>query len=312
MKPIAHIDPDEIGFVGEPEGTAGADRRRIPPSLLLLALGAAALALPTMIDVSRLTWSTDAGAHGPIVLLTGIWLLHRAWPSARPLAAPPPAWRAVLVFSCSCLLFMLARLTQIIELEGYLMYATMVATGYALIGGRALARLIFPIVYVGFVFPPPETVIYGLTMPMKIAISEAAVWLLRLFGLPIGGTGVSIQIGQYELLVAAACSGLNSIVSLSALTTFYIYVRHFTRLKYAATLLIFVVPVAILANFIRVLILILLTYYAGEAVAQGFAHDIAGITMFALALGLIFLFDTLLARIWPQDPEPLPASEARA
>ena len=44
------------------------------------------------------------------------------------------------------------------------------------------------------------------------------------------------------------------------------------------------------------IILILLTYYAGEAAAQGFLHDMAGITMFLLALGLIFLLDVVVTR----------------
>ena len=56
-------------------------------------------------------------------------------------------------------------------------------------------------------------------------------------------------------------------------------------------------PVAIAANFFRVLILILLTYHAGEATAQGFMHDVAGIFMFANALLLIFLLDMLLQKV---------------
>jgi exosortase len=176
------------------------------------------------------------------------------------------------------------------------MYGAALACVYALTGGTVMRLLAFPLIYLAFIFPLPETVIYAITMPLKIAISESAITLLKAFGYPIGGTGVTIQIGQYQLLVAAACSGLNSIVSLSALTTFYIYVRHADNLRYAAILLLAVVPVAIAANFFRVLILILLTYHAGEATAQGFMHDLAGIFMFANALLLIFLLDMLLQR----------------
>ena len=272
-------------------------RGRFGSADLLLLGGFVALIVPTLIFVARETWSGEQGAHGPIVLMTGIWLLWTKWPSVRDSVSPPPAWKAGLLFVPLLVLFVFARITQIVEVEGYVMYATALAGVYALVGSSVLWKLAFPLCYLAFVFPPPETLIYTLTMPLKIAISEASIAFLKLFDYPIGGTGVTIQIGQYQLLVAAACSGLNSIVSLSALTIFYIYIRHSENLRYTAVLLLAVVPVAIAANFIRVLILILLTYHAGEATAQGFMHDLAGITMFATALLLIYLIDLGLQRI---------------
>ena len=58
-----------------------------------------------------------------------------------------------------------------------------------------------------------------------------------------------------------------------------------------------VIPIAIFANLMRVLILILLTFYAGEAVAQGFLHNFAGMTTFAIALVSIYVFDQLCQKI---------------
>jgi exosortase/archaeosortase family protein len=49
---------------------------------------------------------------------------------------------------------------------------------------------------------------------------------------------------------------------------------------------------------LRVIILILLTYHAGEAAAQGFLHDFAGIFMFAIALAVMFGLDELIRPIW--------------
>lgn len=277
---------------------------------LVFALGFLAVMLPTLTFVARETWVREEGAHGPIVLMTGLWLLWRKWPSVRPLAAMPPGWRVGALLTPLLLLFMLARITHIVEIEGYVMYAALLVAIYGLIGGRAIAKLTFPLIYLAFMFPPPETVIYALTMPMKVAISESAIALLKQFGYPIGGTGVTIQIGQYQLLVAAACSGLNSIVSLSALTVFYIYVRHSEHIRYAVVLLLFVIPVAVVANFIRVLILILLTYHAGEATAQSFVHDLAGLTMFALALMLIFLVDRGLSYFLERRQATPPVAQA--
>ena len=134
--------------------------------------------------------------------------------------------------------------------------------------------------------------------PYTTAPLEGGRWFLGQLNYPIGGQGVMIYIGQYELLVAAACSGLNSIISLSAISLFYIYVRHQADWRYAALLVLLIVPVALLANFIRVLILILLTYHSGEAVAQGFLHNFAGVFMFAVALIAIYLADEAIRPAW--------------
>lgn len=283
---------------------------------VVLVLGAIAIAIPTMVSVAQESWSTEQGAHGPLVLLTGIWLLVRAWKYAGPIA-PPAWWRPLALMVPILSVFVVARISQIVEIEGYVMYAVLLTAFYAIVGGAMMRRLAFPLFYMAFVFPPPDTVVYALTLPMKIVITKGAVALLALFGYPVGYSGVWIQIGQYQLLVAAACAGLNSIISLSVLATFYIYIRHAGDVARALALALFIVPVAMAANFVRVLILILLTYHAGEAAAQGFLHNFAGMTMFVAALLILFAIDSgvgpLVRRFMRSGPStPAVATEARS
>ena len=269
---------------------------------IILAAGILAVVAPTLVLIGKSTWSSDSGAHGPIILATGLWLLFHKWPDVRHLVRPPRATPAALAFLAAAPFYLLARITQIVELEGYSMYLLVLSGMYGIVGWPVMRALVFPLVYLFFAFPPPETLIYLLTLPIKVAITQSSITLLQLAGLPIGGTGVMIQIGQYQLLVAAACAGLNSIVSLSALTLFYIYIMRQGERRRQLVLLLFVVPVAIAVNFLRVIILILLTYYAGEAAAQSFLHDLAGVTMFVLALLLMVSVDAVLGRIVRQSP----------
>jgi exosortase len=264
----------------------------------MLAVGGLAIAIPTLAFVARESWSTEQGAHGPIVLMTGIWLLVRLWPDASRLAVRPPAWRVAVLLVVALAGYLLARIAQVVEVEGYFMYASVLVGLYGLIGAPAMRRLWFPLFYLAFMFPPPDTVVYAITLPMKMGVSEVAIAILHALGYPIAGQGVMIYIGQYELLVAAACSGLNSIISLSAISLFYIYIRHEAEWRYAAFLVLLIVPVALIANLVRVLILILLTYHAGDAAAQGFLHNFAGIVMFAVALLTIFGLDAVLKPLW--------------
>lgn len=274
---------------------------------LLLLAGLAAVVVPTMMFVARVSWSTESGAHGPIVLFTGFWLLWRLWPDARPFVAPPTTALVVAAFAVTLPLYLVSRIAQIVEIQGYLMYAVVLVTAYAMIGLPAMRRLWFPLFYLAFMFPLPDTLVAAMTGSLKIMISHAAVAMLYQFGYPIGSAGVSIQVGQFQLLVAAACSGLNSIVALTAISLFYVYMRHQANWRYALLLTILILPVAIFTNFVRVLILILLTYHAGDAAAQGFLHNFAGLTMFMVALLTIFALDSVIEPVWRRFNDEKPA-----
>lgn len=295
------------------------ERSEISPLKWILAnpvliAGMLAVFVPTILFVARDSWSTEQGAHGPIVMVTGLWLLVREWRLALPHISPPKAWLVALAFIPVLLLYYVSRVSAIVELEGYLMYSLLVIVLFSFIGLRALLALWFPLFYMIFMFPPPDTVVAVITNPLKIALSGWSVNFLYMLGYPIAQEGVTIQIGQYQLFVADACSGLNSLISLSAISLFYVYLRHRANFRYAMLLFVTVVPIAIFANFVRIVFLVLLTYYSGEAAAQGFLHDFAGMTTFMTALISIFLLDHLIGLVWPSlksseaAPAPLAAS----
>ena len=258
-----------------------------------LVAGVLVLVLPTMFGVASENWSTEQGAHGPIVMATGLWLFARRWREVAALARPGDTRIALLAFLLVASVFVTARIINVIEIEGFMMYAMLLVTAYWLIGFAPLRAMWFPIIYMLFVFPPPDSIVAMVTQPLKIAISQAAISLLYKLGYPIAGSGVTIVISQYQLLIAAACAGLNSLISLSAIGLFYVYIRHNANWRYALLLMLAIVPVAILANFIRVLALILITYYLGDEAAQGFLHSFSGITMFLFSVLGIFAADAL-------------------
>ena len=261
-------------------------------------LGLAIVSFSTWRFITTENWSTEQGAHGPLVLASGLWLLVRLLPETEGLRQRPPpllAFGAVGVMA----FFMLAfRAAAVIELEVYALYGLFLALLYAFIGARALAVLWFPLVYLVFAVPVPESLVAALTNPLKLWISETAVWLLFEVGYPIANSGVTIQIGPYQLLVAAACAGLISLITLTALTIFYAYLNHRADWQYMLTLAVAAIPIAIFSNLVRVLILILITFHVGEAAAQGFLHNFAGMTTFAIALVTMFVVDQVLMTAW--------------
>jgi exosortase len=264
----------------------------------LLAIGVAVLVLPTMVQVAKVSWSTDQGGHGPIVLATGIWLLWRELKAAKVPFRPGNLTTGLALMAPLIAIFVLARITGVLEIEAFAMYGALIVGAYLLVGGAVLRAIWFPLVYLAFTLPPPDTVVAAITQPIKIGISEWAVSLLYAIGYPVASSGVTIQIGQYQLLVAAACAGLNSIVTLGALCLFYVYLRHRSNFTAFLVVALAAIPVAMFSNFVRVIVLVLVTYHLGEAAAQGFLHDFAGLLMFAVALLTIFAIDQLATPLY--------------
>ena len=260
---------------------------------MFFAAAIVAFILPTMLDVATKSWSTEQGAHGPLVLVTGLWLIWRERGSVSETVKRGSTLLSFMLLLPTLVVFTLARVTGIIEIEAFVMYAALLIVAYAMIGGVALRHIWFTLIYLLFVFPPPDTLFAILTQPLKIAISQWSVHILQLLDYPVAGSGVSIQIGQYEMLVAAACAGLNSLLSLTALGLFYTYIRHHSNWRYMLVMVVAIVPIAIFANLVRVMMLLLITYHFGEAAGQGFFHDLAGMTMFLSALLAIFALDGL-------------------
>ena len=285
---MRHEVGSSLAQVVPPPGT-----RHVTLANIVLAIGVALIVLPTMIEVAKVSWTTEQGGHGPLVLVTGIWLLWRELTASRPATRPGKPLIGLAMLVPLIAVFIVARITGVLEIEAFAMYGALIVGAYLLWGTGLLRIVWFPLVYLAFTLPPPDSVVAAVTLPIKIRISEWAVSLLHALGYPVANSGVTIQIGQYQLLVAAACAGLNSIVTLGALCLLYVYLRHRSNFRAFLVVALAAIPVAIISNFVRVIVLVLVTYYLGEAAAQGFLHDFAGLLMFAVALLTIFAIDQI-------------------
>ncbi len=260
----------------------------------LLLAACLSMVLPTLYSLATGPWTTEAGVQGPIVLATGTWLLLRRLPDIRAKAVHGSLPIATAMLLIAMPLYIFGRAFDFISIEVAAMLLALLATAYAYVGFEVLKTLWFPIFYLGFMIPLPGWVLDYITLPLKQLVSEVVTTTLQWLGYPVARVGVTIYIAQYQLLVEDACAGLNSLVSLISIGLFYVYILHNSSAKYSILLLMLVIPIAILANVVRVTALVLLTYYFGDAVAQGFLHNFAGMVTFTSALLLIFLVDTLL------------------
>jgi exosortase len=276
---------------------------RNAPTWVLLA-GAVALGLPTLATLAEGAWTQATGAHGPIVLATSAWLLWREHKMIKAEAKPGSLFLALPLLVLSLAIYVFGRAYDFDTLEAGGLYAAGLSIAYAAMGARLMARLWFPLFYLAFAVPPPRLWMDILTAPLKQFVSYAATGLLHGWGLPVAREGVTIFVAQYQLLVEDACSGMNSLIGLSAVSLLYVYLRRQSSVAYTALLVAFVLPIAVIVNVIRIMTLILLTYFFGDGVAQGFLHMTTGMVLFALALLLVFALDAGLAWILARRRRP--------
>ncbi len=268
-------------------------------TLGVLAAGFLLLLVPTVMDLANKIWSTDEQGHGPIIFAVSLWLMWRRRQDIIDAPYKPANGLGGLMFGGALLLYALGRSQQIIQAE----VVGLIVAGMALLlllrGVHALRIVAFPFFFLAFMVPLPGVLVQAITIPLKTAVSYVAEALMYHAGYPIGRTGVILTVGPYQLLVADACAGLNSMFTLEALGLLYMNLIGYTSKLRNVVLAILVVPIAFVANVVRVIILILVTYHFGDEAGQGFVHTFAGMVLFAVGLVMMLITDHILGRIMP-------------
>jgi exosortase len=278
----------------------GAGRPRLPGAgQMLLVLAAIILAAPTLYRLGVQVWSKEIGAHGPIVLATGAWILWREIPAMLKDGRTGHPVLTVIGAVASLAIYVFGRAYDLISLEAAGLYGFGLSILHDRFGVKTLLKNWFPLLYLGLLLPLPGWMLDEFTAPLKLFVSVISGEIANLLGVPLVREGVTMTAGPYQMLVEDACSGLNSLIGLVAITLFYVYLLRNAGWKYSLFLLTLIIPVAVIANVIRIVFLILLTYNFGDAVGQGFLHVSAGLFLFALSLGLMFAIDSLVSRVWP-------------
>jgi exosortase len=286
---MAEITSDDRGALRRPDLSGWL------PHIPLIIAGLA-LAIPTFIRLGQQVWTLEIGAHGPIVLATGSWLLWRQIPAMRAEARPGHPALTFAVILASLAVYIFGRAFDLISLESSGLYGFGLAVLHDRVGLKVMLKNWFPLFYLGLLLPIPGWMLDQGTAPLKLLVSRLSTGIVEPFGIPIMREGVTMTVGAYQLLVEDACSGLNSLIGLIAITLFYIYLLRAASWRYSLVLVCLIVPIAIAANTLRIVSLILLTYFFGDAVGQSFLHVTAGLVLFALSLLLMFLIDSVLSR----------------
>lgn len=265
----------------------------------VLAVGWLALVLPSAWDFLFGQWSAYSQGHELLLLSVVAWLMWRHLPALR--ALPDQPWRASVgvALGLGALAYLLGRTQEFIRIELLSLWWISLWLVLGLKGRQALRATWFVWLFALFMIPMPFSVVLTLTAPLKTAVSVVATSVLGWVGYPIGRTGVVITVGQYQLLVAEACAGLHSMFILEAMGLLYSHLAQHASWWRNGLLALSAIPVSFLANVVRVMVLVVVTYHFGDDAGQGFVHDFAGLLLFGVALVLMACVDVVLGWFWP-------------
>jgi exosortase len=247
----------------------------------------AALYSRVFVDLARV-WRTDENfSHAPLMIPVIGYLIwtRRSELAATPLR-PALAGLVVLVVSLAVLLagtagveFFLMRTSSVGVLIGGLLFIA---------GWRWLRILLFPISLTALMIPIPPVLFYQAAFPLQLLATKFGVVALQVLQIPVLREGNVITLAHTTLEVTEACSGIRSLVSLFALAVLYGY---FTDGRPGRTTVVALssVPIAIVANGLRVAGTGIAAHYIGPAAATGFFHSFSGWLVFMTSFAMLLV-----------------------
>lgn len=225
-------------------------------------------------------------SHGwliPFVSLAIAWLKRR-----EIAAAPKSVSRAGLAIVVTALLFhWLGAKAQQTRLSLFGLVLFIWAVPFYFYGWRVAKLLVFPCAYL--IFCIPLNFLDTITFPLRIMATIISTGLLNGLGIAAERSGSAIHsmaAGGFSFDVADPCSGIRSLLAMTALTAVYAY---FTQRVWWKQWLLFLasVPLAIVGNIARITTVAIVAEAFGEKLALGLYHDYSGYVVFSVAIALM-------------------------
>lgn len=259
---------------------------------LALFLGACALA-PTVPELVREWIDRPEYSHGFLMPLVFAWVV---WERREKLARLPrrdsvAGWALVVA---SLLLLLLGEMKLSFFLKPIAAVTLFAGFVWAFRGWTGLKAFVPALVPLFLMCPLPGRVERDLTLPLKSTAAVLATGLLNLSGVPAMLEGSTIHVpGIGSLLVADACSGIRSLISLGSLALLAAVFWERPWWQRLAVLLA-APPIAIAMNSLRIWATGVISVYGSKEMAQGVFHLLEGFVLFAIAAVLLLAFAKLL------------------
>lgn len=241
-------------------------------------------------------WEHDPNySHGFLVPFIAGYLVWERWAQLRTNPIQASNW-GIPLLSVGIVMLVVGSIGAELYTQRVSFIVVLAGLILLILGKQYLRDLGLPLAFLIFMVPLPAIVVNTIAFPLQLLAAQTAAYCLFQLGIPVFREGNLISLAGSTLEVAEACSGLRSLLALITLGTIYAYLSQKDNWK-RWVLVGLSIPIAIVANAIRVTGTGILANHWGVEVAQGFYHTFEGWIVFVVAFILLFGCGALLSRI---------------
>jgi exosortase D (VPLPA-CTERM-specific) len=253
-------------------------------------------------------WSTPEYSHGPLIPIISLYLFLRELRQADPFDAGAPVrrWQGIAVL---CLGLMVALLGNIVRIPDIVAYGVIIWVGGVVLtvfGWDRGKQHQLPVLHLIFMLPLPNFLYWQMTTFLQGVSSELGVWFIRLADIPVFLEGNIIDLGELQLQVAEACSGLQYLFPILSFSYLFA-ILYRGPLWHKAVLLLMAAPLTVFMNSFRIGMIGIIVNSYGLGWVEGFTHFFEGWVIFIACVAILFLTAVILQRT---TRDPLPLSQA--
>jgi exosortase len=243
----------------------------------------AALLYPSLLHAVDVWSTTEEFRFGFLIVPITVALIWWRRAELRASAGNGSSW-GLVVAGGALFVYVSAWRIGIHALAGVAVSPLLLGVTIYLWGWRTGRLLAFPLVFLAFGLGVFRSLLDSVGFGLQQLTASGATLLARGVGVPVVHNGLHLSSSAFDFVVAEACSGMSSLVALLALASLWIYLsrgRHWARLVVLASVL----PLVVVANSIRVALVVLVGDLFGQAAALGFFHNLSSLVLFGVALG---------------------------
>jgi len=251
-----------------------------------------------------MNWKNDSNySHGFFVPLFSAYVV---WSQRHRLASLPlqPSLSGLFLLAIAECVLITGQLGAEIFLARFSLLLLLAALIVLFLGWNFLRALAFPLGFLVLMIPIPALIFNQITFPLQLLASRLGSNILaNVFQVPVLRDGNVLQLAAMKLQVAEACSGIRSLISLTTLAIMYGYVME-PRIIIRIVLALAAVPIAVIANGLRIVATGLLVQYWSPDAAEGFLHFSSGLLIFVVCLLMLYALHQGLRLIWKEPAKP--------
>lgn len=256
---------------------------------------------PTLVEMVGQWHDQPDYSHGFLVIPLSVFFLWSRRKQLQQIELSPSLWGAVLLLVAAAMRIA-ASVYFLGPLDGWTIPIWVAGLVWLVFGGRCLVWSLPAIVFLWFMVPIPFSAETWLSVPLQRIATKLSTEALVTLGQPALAEGNTIWLGDNQLGIEEACSGLRILVGIYALAFAFVLFSRWNWWQKALALAA-ALPIAIVANVSRIVVTGLLYQYSTGETARHFMHDFSGLVMIPFAAALFWLFLIYLDRLFPEVEE---------